>query len=1192
MHLRLTLWLWLFLISTGNLSAQFIFQNLNESDGLLTKFSRCLYKDKQGFLWIGSANGLYRYDGNFVKRYEGQKNGRVVTTAIEPIDGESSLLLGTTNGIKVFNKESSSYKTDARFAELSKDNIIGIKPDGYGRLWILCDRKIFLFSNNKVTSIDQVIPGAGRLSEFEPYLFNRGTFCWDSYRNGFWVGGTQSYFIDCVKNVVYDSTNCPFYAPLLSERSVTAIALDSRNNMWYSTHTDPALNYVDFKRKQVTTYPEVQGKKIAAASNLLFIDKRDRLWISTLNYAEYFKEPGKPILPIPYSQDAPYSIAYRRFYDVIEDSEGNLWFATLNGVSKLPSNSPFQKIYKLPSFPFFLETGFAQVNHMVIEDSLIMVSKEDGIIKLQRGRQDFKRYIISNDSLRKNEFLMAAKVGEDWWVCGAAGVFIIPKKSDKIEHCTQIERKARSGFTNLIFVDQEGKIWFHVEDSGLYRFNQKTNLCEHFDGKSSKNGPFQYTNVSCFAKLRNGNIVFGMDHVGLLNFDIRNDKFSLINVEDPKNFRPGKIIEDKNGDMWVSMLNRGVYKMNRRGELLDSINYNLDFSFALSVNLAIDARGALWGGSADGLFFTYPGSHEVTRVKIELGKTLQDYWNHLTVDRDRVYAVMLDHIVEIDPFKFSITHVQRPPLITSLRVFGHEISDFSRSTIELRADQDFITFQYTSLYHRDIPSLQYSYQLVGIDESWVNAGRNLRVSYNSLEPGWYTFKVRSTDENGRWMQQITAIKVHILPSWWQTWWFLMLVGCLSFLFLYMAYSGYIGRKQKKELSKTIEYFANSVYGENAVNEICWDIARNCTSQLHFEDCTVFLWDEQRQKLVQKATYTSKDAIEKEIEYPLELSLGEGIVGFAAENKRTVVIPDTLKDGRYIPVDTKKLSEIAVPIMHDGKVIGVLDSKHSKGNFFNEEHARALTTIASISGSKIAEAQAEEATAQKEIMLFEINRMLAESQLMALRAQMNPHFVFNCLNSIQECIVTEKYGEASKYLNKFSKLFRMVLNNSDRNLVTVEEEKNVLQLYLELEQMRFEQSFVYSIEVDEDLEADDILLPSMLLQPYVENAIWHGLMHKNGNRELKISFSRISDEVFQCVIEDNGIGRKKSFEIKARNALTKKHQSKGLQIAKDRLDLISRQGRHASVKFVDKYDDEENATGTTVIVELSTSLDNV
>jgi sensor histidine kinase YesM len=313
------------------------------------------------------------------------------------------------------------------------------------------------------------------------------------------------------------------------------------------------------------------------------------------------------------------------------------------------------------------------------------------------------------------------------------------------------------------------------------------------------------------------------------------------------------------------------------------------------------------------------------------------------------------------------------------------------------------------------------------------------------------------------------------------------------------------------------------------------------------------------------------------------------VGTVAKTGKPLLINDTTKDGRYIVDDEKRLSELAVPILDYGRVIGVIDSENSSKNFFTEDHMKALMTIASISANKIAEAKAEELARENEIKLLEIKKLLAESQLMALRAQMNPHFVFNCLNSIQECIVTQKYGEASKYLNKFSKLFRMVLNNSGKNLVTLNEEKEVLELYLQLEQMRFEKSFCYEMQVDEELETDEILIPSMLVQPYVENALWHGLMHKDGERNLTITFKRISEDIFQCVIDDNGIGRKKSFELKEQQSKAKRHESKGLKISKDRIDVLQKQGYHALLEIIDKYDAQNNATGTRVIIELSTFL---
>lgn len=1171
--------------------AQFVFQNLKEEDGLSAKDVRCLYKDADGFLWIGTGNGLNRFDGHVIKGYQDVNSvSTVEVNGIHPIDGKANLLVATSRGLKLFNKSTGKYRADNRWKALTSRPILSVKEDDQHRLWFICQKDIFIYDGKKVWKLAELLPWAERVAHADLSFAARSAFCWDAKRKGFWVGGYGCYFIDCANETVYDSAHNPHQWPILNQERVTAITLDNEYNLWYGSAVDFSLHFSKPDLQSDTAYLHLDKVRSTDGVNCMFVDDQDRLWISTWMYAAYVKEPGKPIRKIPYSQDDGYSIAYGHFNAVLEDEEKDLWFATINGLSKLTYNNPFETVYRLPSEPYFLQVNFASINALAVRGDSILAMKDDGLVLAKQNERVFSHYIASKERVIKNRFFGCAFANDTWWFGGNGGLYFLRKGDKDIRKFSHPRIKPPLTASDIVVADNQGRIWFQIRTNAFYRYNPKTNECERFDGTESRYGRFNFKSCQSALTLRNGDVLFAIRGEGILRFSERTQRFTVIPVLDKDRFYAVQLMEETDGNLWMADHGRGLYKLNHKGQYIDSLTPRNGLLTTPINSIARDKRGAIWVAGPGGLSFFFPKTKKVTRVSINLGKTLQDYWNYVLATPDHIYAAMLDHIVVIDPTKFTKIVVSKPPHITSVKVFGNEISDFLPTSLTLPASKDFVTLQYASLKHRDIPSLQYSYQLADIDKKWVYAGRNITASYNSLKPGDYVFKVRSTDEHARWMKKVAILKIRILPHWWESWWFQIIVGCMSGIFFFMTYISYVNRKHKRELGKTIEYFVNSVYGENSVDEICWDIARNCCLQLRFEDCTVFLWDHEKEKLVQKAMYGSKNSTESEIVDPLQLSLGEGIVGSAAKMKKVVNISDTSRDHRYIAMDANKLSEIAVPILHEGKLIGVLDSEHSEKRFFTEDHTRALVTIASINANKIAEAQAEAEAAKKELMLLEINRMLAESQLMALRAQMNPHFVFNCLNSIQECIVTQKYGEASKYLNKFSRLFRMVLNNSDRTLVTIEEEKEVLQLYLELEQMRFEQSFISSIEIDEDLEADDILLPSMLLQPYVENAIWHGLMHKEGYRELKIVFSKIDEDVFKCIIEDNGIGREKSLEIKRRNAVTKRHKSKGLQIAKDRLDLIDRQGQHASVNIIDKYDDDGNATGTMVVIELSTSLD--
>jgi len=216
---------------------------------------------------------------------------------------------------------------------------------------------------------------------------------------------------------------------------------------------------------------------------------------------------------------------------------------------------------------------------------------------------------------------------------------------------------------------------------------------------------------------------------------------------------------------------------------------------------------------------------------------------------------------------------------------------------------------------------------------------------------------------------------------------------------------------------------------------------------------------------------------------------------------------------------------------------------------------------------------------------EYEKKLTEVEMKALRAQMNPHFIFNCLNSINRYIVKNDHIKASNYLTRFSKLIRHILDNSASGIIPLQTEIETLDLYVQMEAMRFQDKFNYSITVSDDLDTQITLVPSMLVQPYVENAIWHGLLHKtSGDCRLSICFRKQGNQLIEIIIEDNGIGRKKAGEQKTKDSITNK--SKGLQITNDRLDLIkSLYGITATAHIIDIDSANGNLTGTKVIITL-------
>lgn len=207
----------------------------------------------------------------------------------------------------------------------------------------------------------------------------------------------------------------------------------------------------------------------------------------------------------------------------------------------------------------------------------------------------------------------------------------------------------------------------------------------------------------------------------------------------------------------------------------------------------------------------------------------------------------------------------------------------------------------------------------------------------------------------------------------------------------------------------------------------------------------------------------------------------------------------------------------------------------------------------------------------------------ELEIQALRSQMNPHFIFNCLNAINRFVLGHETEAASDYLTKFSRLMRMIMNHSRHPLIPLADELEVLRLYLDMESLRFRNAFDYSIHLEEDMEPEEILIPPLLLQPFVENAIWHGLMHKEGRGELFLRLEQKKDLLI-VTIRDNGIGRKKAGLLKSKSV--EKYKSMGLQITAQRLALLKDKEQPGHLfEIEDLYDQEGNAAGTQVVLKI-------
>ena len=486
---------------------------------------------------------------------------------------------------------------------------------------------------------------------------------------------------------------------------------------------------------------------------------------------------------------------------------------------------------------------------------------------------------------------------------------------------------------------------------------------------------------------------------------------------------------------------------------------------------------------------------------------------------------------------------------------------------------------------------------------WQQLGNQPSFSISNLSPGTYRIQVKCSSLNNRWPTQIKEISIVVLPPFWMERWFIALLASIIFMLTYLFVQWRIDTIRKNEEEKThiqklkaddyknqfeleqiSNYFSSSLAGKKTEEEVLWDVTHNLMGRLNYEDCIIYLWNEDKTKMVQRAAYGPKGKPEIISENVFEVLPGQGIVGQVIETRQPILVNDTRKDSRYRVDDAFRLSEVSVPIIHNDELLGVLDSEHSLPNYYSERDIKILTTIATLIGNKLKQIESEQSLEAKRKELASINEQLAEARLAALQAQMNPHFVFNALNSIKRMILDSDNERASRYLSKFALMIRMTLEHSKDIFVTLDENIEYLKAYLEMEQLRFDDSFSYNILISESIDQSETAIPSLMIQPLVENAIWHGLMLADGDKKIMIAFTQHENKII-CTIEDNGIGIHQSEKLKEINKTP--HRSHGLENLQKRIKIMNEKyDTECSLEITDLEDICKDRSGTRVVLRFN------
>lgn len=1127
-------------------------------------------KDTRGFLWILYPRQVQRFDGNHINTYK-------LPEAFNNMlcDESGRIWICSNQKVLLYSDSSDSFKeiylqhttnlqlgpiiqaADNRILAVSSNGILEYEANrngfisAFGNLSVAGRYSTRVFGNyanmlffRNETSLFRFNVKNGNLDSLPNFeIYKLHPLSTDSVLVSTWTNKSYWY------NFNAKTTHPVSLPPTLKKTENTSLDIKSMAQFdasrFFLTTSEGILEYNannhQFKRLNL----HLNGRKLATNdfANHIYVDSEGFAWMSTIEgiVRFSFNRPSIGLMRIrQLNDDLPVAIDNVR--KIINDKDNNLWMATGNGFAGWNAAKKEWSIF-LPSPGTAKKLEHPSIRGMVYDGTNLVLGPTDlGIWLFNTKTHQYKRPTYKTADVQKiseRDFVddITTLNNGNHLIMGRDALYLLNGKTYELN---TVDIPAAKENCNFAYQSKNGTIWL-TTNKGLHY------LDSNLSNQQTVTLPFSNKFISCGFIMPDDRLLFSSSE-GLYAVEYKNGKATLEKfTSEFDNIFLTSIFMDKRGVVWATSEN-GIYRLDPASNKLNLFDHSDNVQgYGFNPNSWFqDEKGILYFGGANGVNYLQPESFETTK----------------------------------EALKVYITHIKSNDNDSLLNSTGSHAINYSF--------QGSLQIEFVSPYFNNPEKVKYRYMLSGFDYNWKNIGNVNTIQFTSLPPGTYTLFIQASINNVDWVSANNSFTFNITPPFWLRWWFIVLLVLIAAAAVWQVarFRNKKIKQQREELQaeQAINHFASSIQEGGTVQSILWDVAKNCIGRLHFEDCVIYLVDYKNQQLVQKAAYGPKSPAFYEIKEPITIPLGRGITGHVALTGKAEVVKDTTKDSRYIVDDERRYSEITVPIIYDGRVLGIIDCEHSKKGFFTQKHLSILTTIASLCANKIVKARAEKQKQQAEKILMDTQRKMADVEMQALRAQMNPHFIFNCLNSINRYIVKSDQITASLYLTKFAKLIRLILDNSNSKYVTLTNELEALRLYIEMESIRFEKKFTYNVTVHQGVQSDIIFVPPLIIQPYVENAIWHGLLHKETSGELQITINMLSESMLQCTIEDNGVGRQRASELRSKSASTKK--SLGMKLTEDRLALLGKKAHvFASVEVEDMVDYAGDAQGTKVIIKI-------
>jgi len=787
------------------------FSHLTVEDGLSNSSVLSTFQDYKGFIWLGTRDGLNRYDGKRITIYRDfyKNNPKGPNVKINCIaeDKLQNLWIGTNNGLYIYNP------VEDKFSIIIYDYINFIFEDDEGSLWIgtttgLYLAKAFAPDKHKITYI--------KYEGKDKQIFQNTQCIVQKPDKQLILGSTAGFFsLQKKEEAIYVTRHSS-----MKQVNIITMSIDSTGHIWAGSNTD-GLYKIDNTFKAVKHYTEGNNSENILSNNVrkVIIDKKGQIWIGTLKGLNRYNYATNKIDAWVHHPGDPYSINYNSIYDIFEDKQGSVWIGTYyGGANRIDAFSTPFEVYQNSSDPNSLSSNIISAISSSTPQSLWVGTEAEGLNQLNLKNKTVTRYNTASKKLLTSNLVKTIYRDHSnalWIGFFAGGLNVSKNEGLSFSAFTSENSRLRSNDVTSIIEDNEGRLWIGQQEVGIDIFDKarksihklsevfpKTNLPKEgitclfkdltgniFIGTRKsvylmRNNPSdslktlekifpdenQMTYINCITEDENQTIWIGSS-LGLTHYLPATNKTTTYTIDNglPDN-KVVAIVEDENNNLWLST-NKGISKFNlvekrfanyKKPDGLpgDVFNYNSAYK---------DRQGRIFFGSYNGLVDFNPTTIEINNHSPEITLTKLEINDREVRVADKS-SVLKKNISEIKNIRFS--HNQSDVII------DYAVLNFIKPNKNLSA-----------------------YQLVDYNNEWVYTNEH-RAFFRNLEPGNYTLFIKASNNDGLWSKSVKMLQIRVDPPFWLTWWaytfyFLLLISVMTAIFRFF--------NSRKELQRKLHY---------------------------------------------------------------------------------------------------------------------------------------------------------------------------------------------------------------------------------------------------------------------------------------------------------------------------------------------------------------------------------------------------